>query len=438
MNLVGTQLGHYRLLQFLNGGGMGEVYLAEDPSLSRQVAIKVIKTDGSLYPDSQAGQEAKRLFQREMKVIAGLDHPNILTLLEAGEQNVNRERMTYMVMPYCPAGSLADWIRRYHGNSLLSPKEISQLLKQAAGALQHAHDHHILHLDIKPQNFLVRRQQDSTALPSLLLADFGISKIANLTQMSVQARGTFAYMAPEQMESKPVAASDQYALAIMAYELLTGGTPFKDVHPHLIPYLPQMPDPPSKVNSSLPKALDKVVLRALAKKPEARYRSVQEFAREFEAALQTPEKQREREAAPRRKEAPAILEKQVVLPSQKSKNGFLWALVFGVVTGCLDFGILKSVSVYPYTYVLHALIALVVITVIASLVTARIVLRRWIGTITGFIASITFSACIVVLTTHGRLYQADFLPLGTFIAVATLLGFIGGWLGTIGRARRQV
>jgi eukaryotic-like serine/threonine-protein kinase len=74
MSLVGTQLGHYRLIQFLNGGGMGEVYLAEDLSLSRQVAIKVMKTEGSLYPNSQTAQEAQRLFQREMKVIAALDH----------------------------------------------------------------------------------------------------------------------------------------------------------------------------------------------------------------------------------------------------------------------------------------------------------------------------------------------------------------------------
>src|SRR5262249_34991879 len=145
-----------------------------------------------------------------------LDHSNILTLLEAGEQDLNHERITYMIMPYCPAGSLADWIRQFHANTPLSPQEVSQLLLQAGEALQHAHDQGILHLDIKPQNFLVRRQQDQAALPSLLLADFGVAKIANSTKMSGTARGTYFYMAPEQLANKPVPASDQYALAIMA------------------------------------------------------------------------------------------------------------------------------------------------------------------------------------------------------------------------------
>jgi serine/threonine protein kinase len=87
---------------------MGEVYVAEDLSLPREVAIKVMKTEKALYPNSQTEQDAHRLFQREMKVIATLDHPHILTLLEAGEQDVKHERIIYMVMPYCPAGSLDD------------------------------------------------------------------------------------------------------------------------------------------------------------------------------------------------------------------------------------------------------------------------------------------------------------------------------------------
>jgi Protein kinase domain len=103
MSLEGVKLGHYRLTQFLKAGGMGEVYLAEDLALPRQVAIKVMKGK-TLYPNSQTAREAERLFQREMTVIAALDHPNILTLHEAGEQNVNHQRITYMVMPYCKAG----------------------------------------------------------------------------------------------------------------------------------------------------------------------------------------------------------------------------------------------------------------------------------------------------------------------------------------------
>jgi eukaryotic-like serine/threonine-protein kinase len=169
MRLEGEQLGHYRLTRFIQSGGMGEVYLAEDLTLSRQVAIKVMKTEPVRYPDAQASKDAARLFEREMRAISMLDHAHILTLLEAGEQQIGHDNIAYMVMPYCPEGSLADWIRRYHSTKPLSPDEVAQVLQQAADALQYAHDQQILHLDVKPSNFLVRRQQDPSQLPNLLL-----------------------------------------------------------------------------------------------------------------------------------------------------------------------------------------------------------------------------------------------------------------------------
>jgi serine/threonine protein kinase len=112
-----------------------------------------------------------------------------------------------------------DHLPSHLSKHLLSPQEVSHLLAQAAEALQHAHDQHILHLDIKPQNFLVRRELDPTVLPNLLLADFGVAKRANSTKMSATARGTSLYMAPEQLANRPVQARDQYTLAIMVYEL---------------------------------------------------------------------------------------------------------------------------------------------------------------------------------------------------------------------------
>src|SRR5262249_2889309 len=138
-----------------------------------------------------------------------------------------------------------------------------------------------------PQNFLVRRQENPTALPNLLLADFGIAKIANTTKMTGTVRGTFAYMAPEQMAGQPVPASDQYALAIMTYELLTGKTPLDGTQPQVVVYqhAQTMPVVPSKINPSLPSVLDGVILKALAKKPEQRFPAVREFAQAFTAAL---------------------------------------------------------------------------------------------------------------------------------------------------------
>ena len=317
MRLEGEKLGHYQLTRFIQGGGMGEVYLAQDLTLSRQVAIKVMKTEPVLYPDAQASKDAARLFQREMRAISMLDHPHILTLYEAGEQRIGQESITYMVMPYCPEGSLADWIRRYRSTQPLSPNEVAQILQQAADALQYAHDQHILHLDIKPANFLVRRQTQPSQLPNLLLADFGVAKIATTSKLSATPRGTFEYMAPEQIEGAPVAASDQYALGIMIYKLLTGRTPYQGALPHVIPYMRNKidPEPPSTINPSLPPTLDKVVLQALAKKPQDRFPSVKEFASAFAAVLKLSTKQLK--SPPLQQDANQPTQQQI--PSQKQQ-----------------------------------------------------------------------------------------------------------------------
>src|SRR5205807_5829335 len=153
--------------------------------------------------------------------------------------------------------------------NLLSPTDVAHFLRQAADALQHAHDNGLIHQDVKPQNFLIRSNRNER-LPDLLLADFGIAKLTAGTSGASQAiRGTPIYMAPEQWEGNPVAASDQYALAIMAYELLTGRPPFSGHNNYQLGYkhCNVAPTPPSTINPTLPQELDDVLLRALAKKP---------------------------------------------------------------------------------------------------------------------------------------------------------------------------
>ncbi len=162
----GTILGHYRILHRIGVGGMGEVYAAEDTRIARQVAIKIVSIDPQPYPDSAAVQEASRLFQREMKAIAMLDHRNILSLIDFGEEIIDRQPVAYMVMPYRKEGSLNDWLQRYKTNGLLSLDEVDNILSQAADALQHAHDHHIIHQDVKPPNFLIRENTGNPAVPT--------------------------------------------------------------------------------------------------------------------------------------------------------------------------------------------------------------------------------------------------------------------------------
>jgi eukaryotic-like serine/threonine-protein kinase len=112
MPLEGQHLGHYRLLRLLGSGGMGEVYLGEDARIGQQVAIKVIRAEGIAYPQSESAREAARLFEREAKAIARLDHPNILPLYAYGEEALGEQRLTYLVMPYRKEGTLAAWLRR--------------------------------------------------------------------------------------------------------------------------------------------------------------------------------------------------------------------------------------------------------------------------------------------------------------------------------------
>jgi eukaryotic-like serine/threonine-protein kinase len=288
MPLDGLDIGRYHLLRLIGSGGMGEVYLAEDTRINRQVAIKVIRGEAISYLDTNATPDAARLFEREAKAIARLDHSHILPLFDYGEERVNDLPLTYMVMPYCPAGSLDTWLRlkgETRETRSLPPQEAAYLLNQAADALQYAHDQQLIHQDVKPPNFLIRTTRDA-GLPDLLLTDFGVAKfIAANSSNSQSVRGTPSYMAPEQWEGNPVIASDQYALAIMVYQLVTGRLPFQGGPGQMMyQHLMSVPQPPSTYAPALPLEVDSVILQALAKKPEDRFGSITAFARAFQQA----------------------------------------------------------------------------------------------------------------------------------------------------------
>jgi serine/threonine protein kinase/cytoskeletal protein RodZ len=288
MALETLQNGRYRILRPLGSGSMGEVYLVDDTRINRQVAIKVIRSESNPYPGSTETLDASRLFEREAKAVARLNHQNILPLYDFGEEKVNDSVLTYMVMPYSPDGSLASWLHQHSYGGTLPPQEVAHFVRQAADALQNAHDNGIIHQDVKPQNFLIRRS-NTNQLPDLLLADFGIAKLSAGTAGASQViRGTPLYMAPEQWEGNPVPASDQYSLAIMAYQLLTGKTPFQGGPGQMMyQHFNVSPLPPSAVNPSLSPEIDTVILRSLAKRPEARFPTVAAFADAFEQAVMT-------------------------------------------------------------------------------------------------------------------------------------------------------
>ncbi len=289
MLLEGQIFDQYRIVCQLKSGGMGEVYLADDTRLPRQIAIKVIRIDASRHSYRLAAQEATRLFLREAQAIARLDHLHILPLYGSGEKFINGMRLMYMVMPFRREGSLIEWLHKHGKSRVLSLWDVERIINQAASALQHAHNQQIIHQDVKPSNFLIQGNAVQANQLNLQLADFGGAKFMPKTSESQVIRGTPDYMAPEQWEGRPVPATDQYALAVMAYELLTGYLPFTGSNHEEMWHQHHFvdPEPPSSINPNIPEEIDDVLLQALSKNPVDRFGSIEIFARAFRQALET-------------------------------------------------------------------------------------------------------------------------------------------------------
>ncbi len=193
----GQQLdyGRYRLLNLISRSSTSEIYLAEDTRLNRQVVIKAILPENSAYPGVDATKWESRFLLRETEIIMKFNHPHILTLLGYGEEFVNGNMLIYLVTPFCPEGSLAAWLKQR--NNLLSPQDIEQFVRQAAAALTYAHYNQIIHLNVKPSNFLIQSNKGNKGLPNLLLTNFRILKFNTASLNASQTPyGTPLYMAP--------------------------------------------------------------------------------------------------------------------------------------------------------------------------------------------------------------------------------------------------
>jgi eukaryotic-like serine/threonine-protein kinase len=206
-DLIGQQLGNYRLVSLLGRGGFAEVYLAQHVRLSMQAAIKVLH--------AHLSEEEIKGFQREAETIANLIHPHIVRVLDFDVSN----GIPFLVMDYCADGTLR---KRHPKGEHIPLSTVVSYVQQVAKALQYAHDQKHIHRDIKPENMLIGRHKD------ILLSDFGIASTAHSTSsMSTQVPvGTIPYMAPEQIQAQARPASDQYALGIVVYEWLCGTRPF--------------------------------------------------------------------------------------------------------------------------------------------------------------------------------------------------------------------
>lgn len=203
MSLEGQQLGQYQILHVIGSRGMGEVYLAQDHRIHRQVAIKIIELQ-TPEQGSEVEEKARQLFLNEVKTIAQLDYPGILPLYDYGEEIIAGTSCAYLITPYRAEGSLSTWLRtrgQHQQMQQLTFKQVVHLIGQAAAALQYAHDHQVIHRDVKPANFLIRSHSKTDEYPDLLLADFSIARLmAGTSSVSHDVRGapSYSYMAPEQ------------------------------------------------------------------------------------------------------------------------------------------------------------------------------------------------------------------------------------------------
>jgi eukaryotic-like serine/threonine-protein kinase len=265
---IGQQIGEYRLLHRLGRGSFGTVYLAEHIHDGSQAAVKLLQLQLTRYEDLKG-------FLTEARTMR-LHHPHIVTLLDFG---LSQDHIAYLVMEYAIGGSLRS---RHPLGTPLPLATINTYVAQLASALQYAHDHHVIHRDIKPQNILLRA--DGT----LLLSDFGMAEVIEQSRLVTRPRlvGTPAYMAPEQSRGKPKPASDQYALAVLVYEWLTGRVPFQGSVQEVVEQH-QFDTPPAlhKLRPDLPSQIGQVLAQALAKKPEHRFATVEQFAVTLQLAL---------------------------------------------------------------------------------------------------------------------------------------------------------
>ena len=284
--LIGARLGSSTLERPLGVGGMGAVYLARQERPHRHVAVKVLRP--GLAADENAWRIFLARFRREADAAAALDHANIVPIFEFGEQG----SLAYIVMPYLADGSLANFLT---SDRLLPVDQVAAYLEQAAAALDHAHQHSIVHRDVKPSNLLLHPDG------RLLLGDFGIARPLNMAELPVavtpfeggdltvtgSAMGTPEYMAPEQVRGAAVsAATDTYALGVVAYTLLTGHTPFegRDVNHILARQLTDTPAPLRARRRDVSRDVEDAIFWAMAKDPTHRPGSTGAFARALTAA----------------------------------------------------------------------------------------------------------------------------------------------------------
>src|SRR3989339_589034 len=273
---TGPTLGRYQIVKELGRGAMGTVYLGKDPKINRQVAIKTVRFDDDI--DETSMKAAKERFFREAESAGGLNHPNIIKIYDAGEDN----EVSYIAMELLDGEDLKKYTDP--ANLLPIPTVLDYMIK-IADALDFAHQQGVVHRDIKPANIMLLKDK------TLRLTDFGIARItASSKTQTGTVLGTPSYMSPEQLSGKKVdGKSDLFSLGVVLYELLTGSKPFEGESIAELMFKianEKQPDPKTK-NPNIPDCAVKVIDKALDKNPEARYQRGSEIVKDLQECLKS-------------------------------------------------------------------------------------------------------------------------------------------------------
>lgn len=275
--LLGSRLGDYVLQDLLGRGGMARVYRGLDENLGRLAAVKVLDTTTE---ESQDERIVER-FKLEARAIASFEHPNIVTIYQYGES----DSLFFIAMKLVRGQTLSRMMRDVRRkDEYLPPRRVLEIMRDVCAALDYAHERGIIHRDIKPSNILF----DETSNNRAIITDFGLAMEIGGDKTLGTAFGTPRYISPEQAMSsqQAVPQSDIYSLGVVLFEMLTGQVPFQDDSPMSIALYHITSDPPRprKLNRKIPVEVEKVVLRALAKEPDARYATAGDFYQALEDA----------------------------------------------------------------------------------------------------------------------------------------------------------
>jgi serine/threonine protein kinase len=340
--------GRFLVIGEIGRGGYGVVFLAHDPQLNRDIALKVPHVSIVSVPGLRAR------FNQEARAAAGLDHPNIVQVFEAGDIGP----ICFIASAYCPGPNLADWLGQR--KELVPYSDAAQLIAMLADAVNHAHHRGVFHRDLKPANIILHPASttgNATRLSEFIprITDFGLAKVVNDSSFNTQSGsvlGTPSYMAPEQAAGKASnthGVADVYSLGAILYQLLTGVAPFQGDSPleTLQHVLTREPIAPSRLRQSLPKDLETICMKCLEKDPKERFQSAEELAEDLRRYLRSE---------PIRARPISTMEWLWRMARRKPLTASLTAaLVVSIILGMLSVSILWQRSEYQRGRVTQAL-----------------------------------------------------------------------------------